>query len=142
VVSTSVAATVAATAAVSGEGMFAASIVTGVAYVSLAIARFISLEVVETLRAALGEWAVVTVARVKAVVDVAVEAVRSVEPRTSTKEDAANKPVGAVVAIGGAIVGSVVEVAVGAYRWHSNVDADGNLGRPQRRTAEQGNCKS
>lgn len=47
-----------------------------------------------------GESAVVAIARIKRVVDVAVEAARTVEPGTGSDEDAAVEPLGAVVAIG------------------------------------------
>jgi hypothetical protein len=137
-----VSASVAAATPISGKGVFSARFVAGVSYVALSITRFVSLEVVESLCAALGQRSMVAVARVIAVIDVAIEAAMAMEPRAGANEDSAKKPVGAIVAVGGAVVGSVVEVAIGAYWRHSNVDADGNLGWAQRRTAEQGNCKS
>jgi hypothetical protein len=69
---------------------------------------------------------VIAVVGVIAVVDVAVEAVRAMEPGACSDEQAATEPVGAVVAVGGAVVWGVVEVSVRAYRGHA--DTDGDLG--------------
>jgi hypothetical protein len=96
------------------------------AYVALSIAGFVRLEVGERLRPAIRQRAAVTVARVVAVVDVAVEAARAMEPGSRADEDAADEPVGAVVAIGSAVIRRVIEVTVGAYWRYS--DADHNLG--------------
>jgi hypothetical protein len=82
----------------------------------------------------------VAVMRVKAVVDVAVEAVRAMEPGTGSKKHAADKPVRAIVAVGRAVIRSIVEVAIGAAGFYSNADTD--LGRPHGRTAEQRNRES
>jgi hypothetical protein len=101
----------------------------GVAYVASAVACFVAVEVVKSLLTASGQRSTVTVMGVKAVVDVAVKAARAVKPGTSSKKHAAYKPVGAVVAIRRAIIGSIVEVPIRANRRHSNVDC--NLGRPQ-----------
>jgi hypothetical protein len=117
--------------------MFTASLVGGVAYVASPIPRFVGVEVVETLLTATRQRTVVTVMRVKAVIDMAIKAVRAVEPRAGSKEDPADKPVRSIVAVGRTIVRSVVEVAVGANGRHS--DADSNLRRPQRCTTEQRN---
>jgi hypothetical protein len=133
---------VATAAPISGKGVLAACFMAGVSHVALSVTRFVAVEVVETLRAALGQRSMVTVARVIAVVDVAIKAAMAVEPRAGANEDSTGKPVGAVVAVGGAIVRSIVEVPIGAPWRHSNVNADGNLGRAQGRTTEQGNCES
>ena len=133
---------VATAASISGKGVLAARFMTGVSYVALPITRFVALEVVESLRAALGQGSMVTVVRVIAVVDVTVKAAVAMEPWAGANEDSTVEPVGAIVAVGGAIVRSVVEVAIGAPRRHSNVNADCNLGRAQGRTTEQGNCEN
>jgi hypothetical protein len=131
---------VATAAPISGKSAFTSRFMSSVSYVALPITRFVSVEVVELLCAALGQRSMVTVVRVIAVVDVAIEAMMTVEPRAGANEDSTSKPVGAVVAVGGAIVWLVVEVSVGAHWRDSN--ADGNLGWAQRRTAEQSNCES
>jgi hypothetical protein len=124
---------VAAAAAVeSGEGVFPAAIVATGSYVAFPIARLVSVEVVELLFAVARQRSVVAMVRVKAVVDMAVEAMRAVKPRTGTKKHPADKPVGAIVAIGRAVIWGIVEVPVRANGSHSN--ADGDLGWPQRCT--------
>jgi hypothetical protein len=96
---------------------------------ALSIPRFVSVEVIKPLLTVPRQRTVVTVTRVKAVVDVAVKAVVAVKPWTGANEDPTVEPVGAVVSVGGAVIGSVIEVSIGANRWHSNADTDGNLGR-------------
>jgi hypothetical protein len=123
------------TAAETGQGVFAASIMASVAYVALPVPRLVAVEVVELLLTAPWQRSVVAVTRVKAVVDVAVKAGTSVEPGTSSDEQPAGKPIGPIVAVGRAVIGYVVEVAVGARWRHSN--ADGNLRRPQGCTTEK-----
>jgi hypothetical protein len=112
-----------------GEGVLATTVVAGVAYMPLAVTGFVGVEVVEARLSTAGKRAVVAIMRVKTVIDVAMEAVRTVEPGTGSDEHSADKPVGAIVAVWGAIIGRVVEVAVGALGRHANVDTDSNLGR-------------
>jgi hypothetical protein len=66
--------------------------------------------------------------RVIAVIYMAVPAVRAMEPRTCSNEYAVGEPLWPIVAIGGAIVGGVVEITIRAHRRRSNIDADGYLG--------------
>jgi hypothetical protein len=112
----------------------------GVAYMALSIPRLVPVEVVERLRTALRQRSMVTLARVVAVVDVAVKAASAVKPGAGSKKHPANKPIGPIVAIGSTVVGLIVEVPIRARGRHS--DADGNLRRPQGYTAEQGNCEN
>jgi hypothetical protein len=67
--------------------------------------------------------------RVIAIVDVAIEAVRPMEPRSGTDEDAVHEPIGPIVAVGGGGGGRVVKISVGADRR----DADANANRDLRR---------
>ena len=127
----------AATAVESGQSVLAACIVASVPDIAAAVARFVAVEVVELLRSMFRQRTMVALTRVKAVVDMAVEAVRAVEPGAGSKKHPADKPVRSVVAIRRAVIGCVVKVAVGANRSHS--DADGNLRRPQGGTTEQRN---
>jgi hypothetical protein len=113
--------------------VFCATIVARVAYVASTIPRLVGVEMVEPLLSAPRHRTAVTVMRVIAVVDVAVEAAPAVEPGASSKKHPADKPVGAIVAVGRAVVRSIVEVPIGADGRHSNVD--GNLGWPQGSTA-------
>ncbi len=107
----------------SAEVLIARGVV-GLTDVSTAIARFIALEVIERLRSAVRQRAMVAVTRIVAIVDVAVEAGVPVEPGAGADEDPAVEPVGTVVAVGGAVIGGVIEVAVGAIGRGSNRDGD------------------
>jgi hypothetical protein len=100
----------------------------GVPYVALPVTSFISMEVVEPFLSAPWKRPGVTVVRIEAVIHVAVEAVRPMEPGTGAKEDATRKPVGAVVAVGRAIIGCIVKVSIRADRRPANIDTDGYLG--------------
>jgi hypothetical protein len=113
----------------------------GGADVSLAIAGFVGLEVIEGLGATFRQRPVVAVMWIVTVVDVAVVAVMTVVPGPGSDEDAADEPVGAVVAIGRTVVGRVIEVAIGADR--CDPDADCDLGWRYRPGAHEGkgNCE-
>ena len=133
-----VTAVVAATV-IAGKSVLAAGIVIGRACMSAAIARFVAVEVVEGLSAPLRERSVIAVTRIEAVVDVAIEVGWTVEPVARSDEDSVHKPVGPIVAIGRALIRSVVKVAVGTDRLDSKTDGD--LGRGGRHEAEQADCK-
>jgi len=109
-----VAAAMCTTPAVSGQRMLAASVVGGLADMASAIACLVGMEVVEGRFPAAGEGSVVTVAWVVAVVHVTIKALMPVEPRTGPDEYSTDKPVWSVIAVGGTVVGRIVEVAVGA----------------------------
>jgi hypothetical protein len=116
-------------AAISGEGVFTARIMAGIADVASSVARLIAVEVVELLLAATRQGTVVPVVRIVAVVDMAVETGMAVEPGAGSDEHSADIPIGPIVAVGSAVVGRIVEIAVGAAGGRADVDADGNLGR-------------
>jgi hypothetical protein len=65
--------------------------------------------------------------RIVTVIDVAVEAVRAMEPGASSYEDAAIEPVRPIVAIRSTGIRGVIKIPVRANRRDSNVD--GNLSR-------------
>ena len=136
-----------AAASVSGQGTLCAGFMSGVAYVASPVSRLVPLEMVERSGSAIGKRPTVAVTRIKTVVDVAVEAVRAVEPGAGSEKYATHKPIGPVVAVRGAVIGGVVEVAVGADGGYPNVYAKGNLGlRPvraaQQRSCEKNKCKN
>jgi hypothetical protein len=110
-----------------GERVFATGFMTGVAYVALSIAGLVAVEVVEGRLAARWDRSVVAVMGVEAVVNVAKEAMVSVEPWASANEYAAVKPVGAIVAVRCAVVRCIVEVSIGAGGFDTDTDRD--LGR-------------
>lgn len=92
------------------------------AVVLIAATRFIAVKFMTVvvavklaMLATMGICAVVAMMRVIAIIDVAVPAMRAVEPWTCTQEDSAGEPFWTVVAIGTAVVRSVVVVSVGAY---------------------------
>ena len=113
---------------IAGKCVLAAAIVSGIAYMSLPITRLVGVEMIESLRPAFRQGSMVSVARIKAVVDVTIKAARTVEPRASSDKHSANPPVGPIVAVGCAVVGRVIEISVGANGRHSDVDADSDLG--------------
>jgi hypothetical protein len=115
------------TAPTSGQAVFGATIVASVAYVTLPIARLVCVEVVERRLSAPRQRSSVTVMGIIPVIDVAVEAMRAVKPGAGANKHAASEPIGPIVAVRSTVIGSVVEVPIGAHGGHSNVD--GNLGR-------------
>ena len=74
--------------------MFVGAIVGSVAYVALAIMRLVCLEVVELLCPARGQRSMVPVVRIVAIVDMAIKAVRTVEPGTGSNEHPAENQSG------------------------------------------------
>src|SRR5580698_150889 len=72
-------------------------------------------------------WTVIAVLGMVAVVDMAAETFRAVKPGADADEDAAGKPLGAIVSVRSAVVGRSVIVTVGTFGRDSNVDADLSL---------------
>jgi hypothetical protein len=107
--------------------MFIGPVMTGVAYVALAIPGLIRMEVVERLISAFGHRSYVTMTRIIAVIDVAIESVRTVIPRTRSDEHAAAEPIWPIVPVGRTTIGRIVVVPIRTNRRDSN--ANGNLGR-------------
>jgi hypothetical protein len=105
--------------------VFAACIVAGISHMTLTISCFIPVEVGKCVLTAIWQRTRVTMMRVEAVIDVTVKAVMAMEPGTSSDKDSADEPIRPVVAIGGAAIGLVVEVAVRANG--RRPDADGDL---------------
>lgn len=93
-----------------------------IADMPLTVAGFVALEVAECLRAALRHRTMVAMSRIVPVIDVAIEAVRPMEPRTGPDEDPVRKPIRAVVAVRSTVIRRIVEVAVRAYGCYSNAD--------------------
>jgi hypothetical protein len=133
-------AAVAAAAAISGEGVLIVRIMIAGACMASPIARFVAVEVIEGLFAALWIRSMVAVAGVEAVIDMAVELAGAAEPAPSADKDSILKPIGPIVAVRRAVIRSVVVVAIGAHRLHSEIDGD--LGRRYARRAKQGGCES
>jgi hypothetical protein len=119
--------TAAVVTALGSCAMFIGPVMTGVAYVALAIPGLVRVEVVERLISAFGHRSDVTMARIIPIVDVAIEAVRTVIPRTRSYEHAAVEPIWPIVPVGRTTIGRIVVVPIRTNRRGSN--ANGNLGR-------------
>jgi hypothetical protein len=117
-------ATAMASAPISRERVFTNRIVASVACVALSIAGLVAVKVVELRLPAPRYRSVVSVMRIKAVVNVAIEAAWAVKPGTSSKECPAHKPIGPIVAIGSTVVRLIVEVPIGAHGSHSDIDSN------------------
>ena len=108
------------TAAMESCAVFPAAVMASIAGVTTAVASFVGVEVFKRSLTVSGDRPSITVAWIPAVIYVTVKTRMSMEPRSGADENAADEPVGSVVAIGSAIVRGVVEVTVGTYRWGSN----------------------
>ncbi len=88
----------------SWECMFTARIMVGSARVALPIPRFIAAEMVERLSPTRRHRPRVAVARIEAIVYVAVETVGPVKPGAGSEENSANEPVRPIVAVRSAVI--------------------------------------
>jgi hypothetical protein len=113
-----------ASAPISGKRVFTPRIMAGVAYMTLSIASLVAVKVVELLLSTTWQRSTVSVVRIKAVVNVAIKAAWTVKPGTCSEEYPADKPIGAVVSIGSAVIRLVVEVPIGAHGSHSDIDSN------------------
>ena len=113
-------------AGVSGS-VLAAAFVGWISRMAMLIMRGICLEAVERLLPACWKRSVVAMARIVALVDVAIEPVRPVKPGAGADEYSARKPIRTIVAVGCAVVRSIGKVTIRAHRSHP--DVDGYLGR-------------
>jgi hypothetical protein len=71
-----------------------------------------------------GERTVVAEARIVGAIDVAAKADRPMEPGSGSDEDSTGEPCWPVIAEGGASIGRVIEVAIGANGLDADVDGD------------------
>src|SRR5580658_5909940 len=76
------------------------------------------------LVANLGQWAAIAVLWIEVVIHLSLESVGPMKPRTRANEDAAVKPFRPEVAVGGAIMRSVVIVTIGAFGGDSSIEID------------------
>ena len=105
--------------------MTVAAAVVLIAATHLVAVKFMTMAVAVEVAAisAAREISVIAVMRVKAIIHMAAPAATTVEPRACPDEDAVREPLWTVIAIGSAIVGGVIIIAVGADGRRSNVDA-------------------
>jgi len=120
--------------------MLIAGIVAGVPCVASPIPRLVAVEVIELPLTAFGHRPVIAMMRVIAVVHMAIEPFVAAIPWPCSKEDPAGKPVRSVIAVGGTLIGFIVEVPVWAFRCHAN--ADTNLRASLRCATDQRNAES
>ena len=106
--------------------MLGAAFMASRADMASAISRFVGVEVIKRRFAAARERSVVTVLRVKAIINVAVKTTTTMEPRTRANENPARKPIWSIVPIWSTGVRRVIKVPVGTNGRSS--DADRNLG--------------
>jgi hypothetical protein len=70
------------------------------------------------------KWSMVALPVVKMMIDVSVEMFRSMEPRSSSDENTARKPIWTIIAIGGTIIRRHLIVAIRANRRLPNLDCN------------------
>src|ERR1700735_2441497 len=95
---------------------------------------------IEGLRTPARHRSCVAVTWIVAIVDVAVEAVRAMEPRSGSDEYGPRDPIRTIVAIGCTVVRSIVKVPIRTYRSDSNVYR--NLSRSHRHATHHRNNES
>jgi hypothetical protein len=122
-------------ATLKSSAVFTAWIVACLAYVALPIPRLVRMEMAERRLSALRHRSRITVARIIAVINVAVEAVRTMEPWASAEEYPANKPIWTIVAIRSAGIRRIVKVPIRTHRRRSNINGD--LSRGHGHAAQQ-----
>lgn len=96
-------------------------------YVASAISRLICLEVVKALRPAFRQRSVVTVMRIKPIIDMPVKIVRAMKPRACSNKYPASKPIRPVVTVRSTVVWGIVEVSVRTHGSRSDVNANADL---------------
>ena len=102
--------------------MFAAAIMAGIAHMPIPVLRFVCVEIVVRLLPVCGIGSVVSVTRIVVVVDVTIKSVRTVKPGAGPDEYSPHEPIRAIVAIGCAVIGSVIVIAIRTHRCHADVD--------------------
>jgi hypothetical protein len=103
--------------------------------VAASITHLVSVEVIEGLVSTFRTWTSVAMMRVEAVINVAVEVVRAVEPRADSDEHPTAEPLGPIVSVWGAVVRGKIVVAIRANWFGSDIDR--YLSRCRARNARQ-----
>jgi hypothetical protein len=100
--------------------------------VSVSVAHFVASEMLNVIGAtmfiemfaSMRIFTVPAVVPIEAVIDVTPESLAPVVPGTGTYKDAAGKPFRSVIAIRCAIIGRIVEIAIGTPRRRANLNGD------------------
>jgi hypothetical protein len=108
--------------------------------VAASVTHLVSVEVIEGLVSTLRMWTRVAVMWIEAVIDVAVEVARTVEPGAGSDEHTAGEPLGPIVPVRGAIVWGDVVVAIRTNWFCSDIDRDlsGCRARNAQQSSDQG----
>jgi hypothetical protein len=120
VASTTAAVTTTAKSAASLWVPFACRLMSCVPYVALSVASLVPVKMIERLLATPWHRPLITMMGVIAVINMSIEAARTVEPPSSANEDTSIKPIRTVKAIRSAIIRGIVEISVGTDRFHAN----------------------
>ncbi len=107
-------------------------------HIAVPITRFVGLEMIKGGRTPIRHRSMVAVTRVITVIHVTYPTRRPVKPGPCTNKHAADKPIGAVVAIGSAGIRGVIKIAVRTDRRGANID--GYLSRRDRCGAQTHSC--
>ena len=102
--------------------VFATPVMWGIARVAVLIVRRVGAKTVEGLLPAFWHRSMVAVARIVALVDVAIKPMRPVEPGAGPDEYPSSEPIRTIVAIGRTVIRSIRKIAIGAHWSHPNVD--------------------
>jgi hypothetical protein len=102
--------------------MFAASVMGRSTRVAMLIVRRVGTKTVEGLLPAFWHRSMVAVARIVALVDMAIKSMRSVKPGAGPDKYSSCEPIRTIVAIGRTVIRSIRKVAVGAHWSHPNID--------------------
>jgi hypothetical protein len=102
--------------------VFAAPVMWRSTRVAVLIVRRVGTKTVERVLPAFWHRSMVAVARIVALVDMAIEPMRSVEPGAGPDEYPSSEPIRTIVAIGRTVIRSIRKVAVGANWSHPDVD--------------------
>jgi hypothetical protein len=115
--------------------MTSTTYVASAANVAASITHLVSVEVIKGLFSALRMWANIAVMWIEAVINVALELVWAVKPRTGSEEHTAVEPLGTVVPVWGAVVWGHIVVAIRASRLCA--DIKGHLSGCRARDAQR-----
>lgn len=96
-------------------------------FVAFEVRRTLGMSIWSLLLTASWNASFIAMMRVVTVVDGTVKIVRPVKPRTGSDEDAANKPLGAVITVGSATIRLVVKIAIRTNGSGSDAYTDSDL---------------
>jgi hypothetical protein len=88
------------------------------------VTHFVSMKVIEGYVSMLRQWTVVAVMWIETIVHVAIEVVWAMVPGAGSDKDTAVEPFRPIVAVRGATVWGIVEVAVRTNRRYADINCD------------------